>query len=275
MSDSASRSDRSHEDAEVRRDSTAYDTYATGYAKHLDPTLARAVERLIELADARPGMRLLDVATGTGTALRFAARRGATVVGVDRSPGMLAMARNPCRKLDLRHADVHALPFHDGSFDAVTCGLSLSHFSDCDGALREMIRVLRPGGRFVASAWGEGSRLPTGVVDELLDRHGGAPIGMELLDEETWLRPKQGSLALCRAGFADVSVRTEAFNGSFADPQKALVWTLGWPLTASRVARLHLGCRERFRRESLEALAGSHLSWRSVFNFYVASKASA
>lgn len=258
----------------MRRDSTAYDTYATGYAKHLDPTLAGAVERLIELAGARPGMRLLDLATGTGTALRAAARQGATVVGVDRSPGMLAMARDLSRELDLRHADVHALPFHDRNFDAATCGLSLSHFTDSDGALREILRVLRPGGRFVASAWGEGSRFPTGVVDELLDRHS-APIGMEVLDEETWLRPEQGSLALRRAGFADVSVRSEAFSGSFADPEEALVWTLGWPLTASRVARLHSGCRERFRRESLEALAGSHLSWRSVFNFYAASKSGA
>ena len=73
----------------------------------------------------------------------------------------------------------------------------------------------------------------------------------------------------------DVLVMSEDFNGSFADPEEALVWTLGRPLTASRVARLHSECRERFRRESLEALAGSHLSWRSVFNFYVASKSGA
>ena len=248
-----------------------YDTHATGYARRLDPTLAGAAERLAELAGARPGMRLLDVATGTGTAARAAARRGASVVGVDRSPGMLAVARELSRELDLRRADACALPFDDGHFDAVTCGLSLSHFADRDRALREVLRVLRPGGRFVASAWGEGSRLPTGVVGELLDRYG-APERREVLDEETWLLPEQGSSAVRRAGFADVSVWSESFGGSFADAEEALAWALGWPLTASRLVGLDSARRERFRRESLEALAGSRLSWRFVFNFYLASK---
>jgi SAM-dependent methyltransferase len=247
-----------------------YDTYAAGYAQRLDPTLADAVERLAELAGARPGLRLLDVATGTGAALRAAAERGATVIGVDCSPGMLAIAKELSRELDLRHADAHALPFNDADFDAVTCGLSLSHFADSDRALGEIVRVLRPGGRFVASAWGDGSHLPTGVVDKLLNRYG-APIEMDELDEETWQSPEQGSAALRRAGFADVSVRSEAFSGSFAHPEDALDWALGWPLTASRVARLRPECRDRFRRESLEALASSHLSWLSVFNFYSAS----
>lgn len=251
-----------------------YDTYAAGYAEHLDPTLAGAAERLAELAGARPGLRLLDVATGTGSAARAAVRRRASVVGVDRSPGMLAVARKLSRKLDLRHADVRALPFDDGNFDAVTCGLSLSHFADRDRALREILRVLRPGGRLVASAWGEGSRLPTGVVGELLDRCG-APVGREVLDEETWLCPEQGSSTLRRAGFADVSVRVESFGGSFAGPEEALAWALGWPLTAWRVSRLDSVGRQRLRRDSVEALAGSRLSWRSVLNFYLASKSRA
>lgn len=250
-----------------------YDSFATGYAKRLDPTLDGAAERLAELAGARPGMRLLDLATGTGTAARAAARLGASVAAVDRSPGMLAVARGLSGALDLRRADAHALPFEDGNFDVVTCGLSLSHFADRDRVLREILRVLRPGGRFVASAWGEGSHLPTGVVDELLDRYDAA-VRSELLDEETWLHPEQGSSALRRAGFADVSVKNESFDGSFVDGEEALAWALGWPLTASKLAGLDSAQRERFRRESLQALAGSRLSWRMAFNFYLASKSS-
>ena len=248
-----------------------YDTYAAGYAKRLDPTLVGAAERLADLAGAGPGMRLVDLATGTGTAARAAARRGASVVGVDRSPGMLAVARKLSAELDFRRADARALPLEDGSFDAVTCGLSVSHFADREGALREILRVLRPGGRFVASTWGEGSRLPTGVVGELLDRYG-APATSEVLDEGTWLSPERGSSVLRRAGFADVSVRPASFTGSFADADEALAWSLGWPLTASRLARLDSARRERLRRESLQALAGSRLSWRFVFNIYLASK---
>jgi SAM-dependent methyltransferase len=187
---------------------------------------------------------------------------------------MLAIAKELSRELDLRHADAHALPFHDADFDAVTCGLSLSHFADSDRALREIVRVLRPGGRFVASAWGEGSNLPTGVVHDVLNRYG-APVEVDELDEETWQHPDQGSSALRRAGFAEVSVTSEAFSGSFAHPEEALNWALSWPLTASRLARLHPRCRERLRRESLEALRSSNLSWLSVFNFYLASTSEA
>jgi SAM-dependent methyltransferase len=248
-----------------------YDAYAAGYATRLDPTLAGASARLTELAGARPGMRLLDVATGTGTATRAAARRGASVVGVDRSPGMLAVASELSPELDFRRADARALPFKDGSFDAVTCGLAVSHFADRDRALREILRVLGPAGRFVASAWGEGSRFPDDGIDELLDRYG-APAPSEALDEATWQSPERGGSVLRRAGFANVSFRSESFDGNFADADEALAWSLGWPLIASRLERLDSARRERFRRESLQILAGSRLSWRFVFNFYLANK---
>jgi hypothetical protein len=109
------------------------------------------------------------------------------------------------------------------------------------------------------------------VIGELLDRYGG-PAPSEVLDEGTWLSPERGSSVLRRAGYADVSVRSESFGGTFADADEALAWSLGWPLTASRLARLDSARRERFRCESLQALAGSRLSWRFVFNFYLASK---
>ena len=246
-----------------------YDAHAAGYAKHVDPTLAAAVERLAELAGARQGTRLLDLATGTGTAARAAARRGAAVIGVDRSPGMLAIARELSSEIDLRLADAFALPFDRGTFDAVTCGLSLSHFADGEEALGEVLRILRPGGRLVASTWGEGSSFPTHAVGELLDRcalPGGA------LDEGTWLKPDRGRSKLRRVGFESVSVRRESFTGTFVDADEALAWSVAWPLTTSRLARLDPGLRERFLREAHQALVGSDLSWRFVFNFYLASK---
>ena len=250
-----------------------YDDFASGYATSLDPTLEGAAERLAELAGAGSGRRLLDLATGTGTVARAAARRGASVAAVDRSPGMLAVARELSGELELQRADAHALPFGTGAFDSVTCGLSLSHFAHRDEVLREILRVLSPGGLFVASAWRQGGHLPTGGVDDLLDRYG-APGGADVLDEATWQDPEQGSSALQRAGFVDVSVRCESFDGTFAEPAEALAWALGWPLTASRVAKLDLRQRERLHRELLQALAGSSLSWRMSFNFYIAGSPS-
>ncbi|HLL08327.1 MAG TPA: methyltransferase domain-containing protein [Nocardioidaceae bacterium] len=253
------------------REKQPYDRYANGYAKRLDPTLFATAERLAELARARPGIRVLDVATGTGTAARASARRGASVAGIDRSPGMLSIARQLSPELDLRLGDVCALPFADGSFDAVTCGLSLSHFADRDRALAEILRVLRLGGHLVASTWGESSRLPTGVVGQLLDRYG-AQAQYDVLDEDTWLRLEEGASVLTHAGFADVRATSESFGGSFAGPEEALAWALAWPLTAARVARLDSVRREQLRREALEGIAGSSLCRRLVFNYYLACK---
>ena len=92
-----------------------YDAYAVEYAEWIDPTLVRAAERLSELAGARNGMRLLDLATGTGAVARAAEKRGASVVGVDVSPGMLAVAKDLSPQLDFRYSDARALPFTTAS----------------------------------------------------------------------------------------------------------------------------------------------------------------
>jgi SAM-dependent methyltransferase len=178
-----------------------YDRHAAGYARELDPTFAGSVERVVELAAARRGVQLLDLATGTGAIAHLAAARGASVVGVDASTGMLEVARTRSPGLDLSLANAYALPFADGAFDVVTCGLALSHFAERDRALAEVLRILRPGGMLVASAWAEGSSFPTTGVGDILDRYAGhAPT---TVDEETWADRRRGHTVLREAGFAN------------------------------------------------------------------------
>lgn len=123
----------------------------TTSAAHADPQI---LARVVELAEPRPGDRILDIATGTGhTALAFAPHV-ASVVGTDLTPQMLHEARRLCESRGLRNvrferADVHRLPFADASFDIVTCRRAAHHFSDIARALGEMKRVLKPGGRLV------------------------------------------------------------------------------------------------------------------------------
>jgi demethylmenaquinone methyltransferase / 2-methoxy-6-polyprenyl-1,4-benzoquinol methylase len=91
----------------------------------------------------------LDVATGTGDLAIELAARGGDVVGSDFSEGMLARARTKAPGLTWEQADAMALPYPDGTFDAATVGFGARNFGDLSRGLREMARVVRPGGRVV------------------------------------------------------------------------------------------------------------------------------
>ena len=115
-----------------------------------------------------PGMRVLDVACGSGQpAVSAAARvgRSGTVTAIDLSPEMVERSRRRVRAAGLtwvscEEMDAEHLRFPDASFDAVTCGCGLMFLPDAAGAVREMTRVLRPGGRLAVSVWDEPSRSP-------------------------------------------------------------------------------------------------------------------
>jgi demethylmenaquinone methyltransferase / 2-methoxy-6-polyprenyl-1,4-benzoquinol methylase len=109
---------------------------------------------LVESIAPRPGERVLDVATGTGLVALELAHRGCEVVGIDQSEEMLAGARDALtRRPSLAHrlrfvrGEAEDLPFGDGEFDALTFTYLLRYVDDRAATLRELARVLRPGGR--------------------------------------------------------------------------------------------------------------------------------
>ncbi|MBC7303763.1 MAG: demethylmenaquinone methyltransferase [Nocardia sp.] len=95
----------------------------------------------------RPGERVLDLAAGTGVSTVELGKSGAWCVAADFSQGMLAAGR--FRQVPMVAGDAMALPFADDSFDAVTISFGLRNVADIDLALREMLRVTKPGGRVV------------------------------------------------------------------------------------------------------------------------------
>jgi demethylmenaquinone methyltransferase / 2-methoxy-6-polyprenyl-1,4-benzoquinol methylase len=95
----------------------------------------------------RPGDRVLDACCGTGDLGIAARERAASVVGLDFSEAMLERARRKQPAIEWVRGDVLALPFEDASFDAVTVGFGVRNVEDLDAGLRELRRVLRPGGR--------------------------------------------------------------------------------------------------------------------------------
>lgn len=105
--------------------------------------------RAVDLARVGPGSRVLDVATGTGDLAIELAGRGADVVGMDFSEGMLAIAREKAPELRFEQGNALELTYADDEFDAVTVGFGARNFADLDRGFAEMARVTRPGGRVV------------------------------------------------------------------------------------------------------------------------------
>jgi len=143
-------------------DWTAYGGSAAElYERHMVPAIFGPwAEDLLALATPKPGERVLDVACGTGVVARLVAQRvgpSGTVVGFDLNPGMLTVARALPQphgaQIEWREGNVSAIPFPDAAFDLVLCQQGLQFFPDRPAALREMRRVLVPGGRLALSVW--------------------------------------------------------------------------------------------------------------------------
>ncbi len=109
-----------------------------------DPRWRRA---MVNAVDAGPGDRVLDVACGTGLVTRELVRRGCTVAALDQSPDMLAEARRRLPGVRFVQGEAEALPFDDGEFDALTFTYLLRYVDDRAATMRELARVVRPGGR--------------------------------------------------------------------------------------------------------------------------------
>jgi demethylmenaquinone methyltransferase/2-methoxy-6-polyprenyl-1,4-benzoquinol methylase len=177
-------------------------------------------ERAVDLAAVSPGDRVLDVATGTGDLALALARRvapGGEVVGSDFSEEMLARARRKNRSpqtLSFEWGDALDLSYPDDSFDAATVGFAARNFADLAAGLREMRRVVRPGGRVVVLEFTTPTRLPMSAfygvwfdrVVPLLGRISNDPDAYTYLPNSVKRFPRPQGLAaeMERAGLCEI-----------------------------------------------------------------------
>jgi demethylmenaquinone methyltransferase/2-methoxy-6-polyprenyl-1,4-benzoquinol methylase len=214
--------------------------------------------RAAALAEVRPGDRVLDVATGTGDlalALARAVAPGGEVVASDFSERMLERAREKARArnaggeaaaaIDFRWANALELPFADAEFAAATAGFGVRNFSDLDRGLREMVRVVRPGGRVVVLEMTVPRRPPLSSFFSLwfdravplLGRIAGDPLAYSYLPSSVKRFPGPERLAaiMQRAGLDDVR----------------------WLLTAGGIIAIHHGRVRADGRDGSPAGSGS------------------
>ena len=138
-----------------------WDQMSRLYGREVDKRFAPIVEAVIQRASLRLGERVLDLGTGTGAVAARAAvavGAGGGVVGIDISEEMLRQARQTAADLNLHNVDfsegrAEAIPAEAATFDVVLASLSLMYVIDRAAAAREISRVLKPGGRFVAALW--------------------------------------------------------------------------------------------------------------------------
>src|SRR4051812_31196052 len=142
-------------DANAFRDfeRAAHNRLATSYAECFTPITSLAIAPLLEAASVGPGVRVLDVASGPGSAAAAAAARGAQAVGVDLAPRMIELARQLHPEIKFIEAEVENQPFSDDSFDALICNFGLGHFPRPEASIAQCVRVLRPGGAIALSWW--------------------------------------------------------------------------------------------------------------------------
>jgi len=191
-------------------------------------------ERAADLAQVGPGARVLDVATGTGDlAIELARRVGpeGKVIGSDFSEAMLDLAREKSSDVHFEWGNALELPYRDDSFDAATVGFGARNFSDLEQGLREMARVVRPGGRVVILEITTPQRPPLSTFSRvwfdrivpIMGRLTGESVAYSYLPSSVRRFPPPEGLAVVmeRAGLRDIR----------------------WILTAGGIIAIHVGTK--------------------------------
>ena len=251
-------SDRLRWDTAVNPGDWGYPAGEFGHyeAAYVVPGIQCFIPTVLDRLGVQPGDHVLDIGCGTGVAtLEAAARvgRAGRVVGLDRSPHMLSIAqRKPplqpdAATIEWSEGDALALPFPDAAFDAVCCVLVVHLIDDRVAALREMLRVLRSGGRVVVMTWGAIERSPgQSVMRDTWVRHFG--------DEQRWLCDAQHALSdprelhdlLVAAGFGAVAVEPVLGTARYDSPEM---------LARAYGTSLEIDADERTRAQIFEEVA--------------------
>ncbi len=252
-------------DARVQRRVQRYgwDLASARYDALWREQLGAAQNQLLACAGLREGERVIDVASGTG-AVALAAARGVgargRVVGVDISERMVEAARRGAEAHLLPHAtfvrmDAERLDLPGNAFDVALCSLGLMYLPDPLRALREMRRVLRPGGRAVVAVWGERARCAWSAVFPIVD----AEVTTEVCPLFFHLGEHQALARLCsQAGLRPLEQHRISATLHYPSDDEASEAALTAGPVAMAWSRFDAATRARVRQRYLEAIAG----WR-------------
>jgi ubiquinone/menaquinone biosynthesis C-methylase UbiE len=259
-------------DARLQRRIQRYgwDLAAVDYESLWRAQLAAAQDALLALASPAVGERVLDIACGTGLVSFDAARKVGSnghVLGIDISERMVEAAERRARELGLsnctfRRMGAEDLALPDAAFDAVFCALGLMYMPEPERALREMYRVLRPGGRVSLAVWGERSKCGWSAMFPIVD----AEVASEVCPLFFRFGESDALARLCAdAGFEEIKHRRIAAMLLFADADEACEAAFVGGPVALAWSRFDQKVRARVRARYLEAIE----SWRQGHGYRI------
>jgi ubiquinone/menaquinone biosynthesis C-methylase UbiE len=236
----------------------AWDAIAKGYDQHVAPQEVELANEALRFVGLEPGERFLDVAAGTGGLSLPAARLGAEVLATDWAPAMIARFEARVREESLSTAaarvmDCHALDLPDDSFDVTASQFGVMLVPDQPRALREMVRVTKPGGRVLVIAYGSPTELEflhffVAALTAVAPGFPGLPEDPPLLEFQV-SDPAVLRERLTDAGVTNVRIESTAERPAFASGQEMWDWVLyGNPIPGMLVADLTEEQRARLRQ---------------------------
>jgi ubiquinone/menaquinone biosynthesis C-methylase UbiE len=223
----------------------AWDQIAPGYDAFVTATHIWLGNESLRRAELRPGMRFLDVAAGSGALSIPAARLGARVLATDQSPVMLerlrARARAEGLDVETRVMDGHALELDDASFDLAGSQFGVMLFPDMPKGLREMARVVKPGGRVLMNVYGDPHKIEffgffVAAIQSVRPEFNGPPMDPPPLPFQLQ-DPERLSMELSAAGLKGVKVETITEATEFRSGKE--LWD--WLVWSNPIVELVLG----------------------------------
>jgi ubiquinone/menaquinone biosynthesis C-methylase UbiE len=248
---------------------SVFSRHALAYQQRLEAIMSRGESagrtRALTMLEARPGMRILDLACGPGTLSRrlvAAVSPGGEVIGVDLAPGMIELAKAlhlPSARFELM--DMENLAFDDAAFDAAICGHGFQFASDLPRALREARRVLRPRGRLSASvpigSYGEAVWIQLyAVIDKWV------PPAPEAVDQAHTRGTVQDATAFQQAaldaGFETATVELIEEEVLWASAEQLVKGFMGWVDCAARIEGMDDIRRQAIMDDAVVTLRQDH-----------------
>jgi SAM-dependent methyltransferase len=173
---------------------------------------------VVEAAQIQKGHRVIDVACGTGALTITVSNKvgsDGSVVGIDINEGMLNIARAKAPQIDWRNSPAESLPFEDTSFNCAVSQFGLMYFENREYALREMMRVLRPGGSLAVVVWDKLKNNPGLAAEDQLWQQ---IFGEDAADEVPYSLGDKGFLQNLfeNSGIPDIEIKTHAGTARFS-----------------------------------------------------------